>query len=244
MQPRVEPNANQMASANHTGSIEATVVRAMNALVAWVARHWLAIFNTGWALYVLLPFLAPVLMQAGLTTPARLIYALYSVLCHQLPDHSYFLFGPQLAPDAATLQAAGMTNTFDLFAQRRFLGNEQIGFKVAICQRDVAIYSSVLLAGLVFGLVRRWTPPLRLRWYLLLLVPMVIDGGTQLFGLRESNWWLRSLTGGLFGVASVWLAYPFIDDAMQEVIPSPDRTISPQKAKFDKVEATRYNERL
>jgi len=50
------------------------------------------------------------------------------------------------------------------------------------------------------------------------LLPMALDGGTQLFGLRESNWLLRSLTGAIFGIASVWLAYPYIEDAMQEVI--------------------------
>jgi uncharacterized membrane protein len=183
-----------------------------------IARHWLAIFNVAWATYVLLPFLAPVLMSIGLTAPARVIYAVYSIMCHQLPDHSYFLFGPELAPNELTLEAGGMAAGLGPLAQRQFIGNELLGFKVAICQRDVAIYGSVLAAGLLFALVRRRLPTLSLRWYLLLLIPMALDGGTQLFGWRESTWLLRTLTGALFGAASVWLAYPYIDEAMQDVV--------------------------
>ena len=40
---------------------------------------------------------------------------------------------------------------------------------------------------------------------------MAIDGFTQLFGWRESTPELRTLTGALFGLASVWLIYPRID---------------------------------
>src|SRR5215213_431231 len=112
MQIDAEPKVKPVTDAKPANQLETTVARAMNALVMGVARHWLAIFNTGWAIYVLLPFLAPILMNIGLTTPARMIYALFSMLCHQLPDHSYFLFGPQLAPDAPSLVAAGMTSSF------------------------------------------------------------------------------------------------------------------------------------
>ena len=46
---------------------------------------------------------------------------------------------------------------------------------------------------------------------------MGLDGLTQVIGLRESNWWLRLITGALFGIATVWLAYPIIDDSMKEI---------------------------
>ncbi|HXF63990.1 MAG TPA: DUF2085 domain-containing protein, partial [Caldilineaceae bacterium] len=59
-----------------------------------------------------------------------------------------------------------------------------------------------------------------LKVYLLFLIPIAVDGLTQLVGLRESNWWLRTLTGAIFGAASVWLAYPYIEDAMRDVIES------------------------
>ena len=59
-----------------------------------------------------------------------------------------------------------------------------------------------------------------LKIYLLLLIPIALDGLSQLFGLRESNWWLRTFTGALFGGASVWLAYPYIEAAMRDVVRS------------------------
>lgn len=186
----------------------------------WIARHWLALFNTGWGVYVVLPFFAPILMQAGLTGPATVIYTIYSFTCHQLPDHSYFLYGPNAAPVAATLEAAGAPPSGDLFGFRGFIGNLETGYKVALCQRDLAIYGSVVLAGLLFAMVRsrvRLRAP-SLKVYALFLLPIALDGGSALLGLRDSNWWLRTLTGAIFGVASVWLAYPYVDDAMQEVI--------------------------
>jgi uncharacterized membrane protein len=186
--------------------------------VVWIARHWLALFNTAWGLYVLLPFAAAVLMYAGIETPAWILYRVYSVLCHQLAGHSYFLFGPELTPSLATLEANGLPPGASLLEQRQFIGNALVGYKVAICERDIAIYGAVFLAGLAYALIRPRLRPLPLRWYLVALIPIAVDGLTQLFGLRESNWWLRTVTGAIFGIASVWLAYPYVDSAMQDVI--------------------------
>jgi hypothetical protein len=52
---------------------------------------------------------------------------------------------------------------------------------------------------------------LSFRAYLLLILPMALDGFTQLFGWRESDALLRTITGCLFGAASVWLIYPRFD---------------------------------
>lgn len=193
---------------------------AANGLVLWIARHWLALFNSAWGTYVVLPFLAPLLMQAGYTAPAQLIYTVYSFTCHQLPDHSYFLFGPDLIPLASALTAAGAPPENDLFGFRAFIGGAQTGYKVALCQRDLAIYGAVVLAGVLFALMRtryRLRAP-SLKVYALFLLPIALDGGSALLGLRDSNWWLRTVTGAIFGAASVWLAYPYVDDAMREVI--------------------------
>jgi uncharacterized membrane protein len=197
---------------------ESTFSRTANGIVIWVARHWLAIFNTAWALYVLVPFLAPVLMQAGMPAAAQVIYTIYSVLCHQIPTHSYFLFGPELTPEAPELIAGGMAASTNLLQVRTFVGNAEVGWKVALCQRDVAIYAAVFLTGLFYGLVRDRLRPLPFKIYVLFLIPIALDGLTQLVGLRESNWWLRTLTGALFGFASVWLAYPYVEEAMQDVL--------------------------
>ena len=196
---------------------ETKLTRAANDLVIGMSRHWLAIFNTVWAIYLFTPFLAPIFMQLGWEAPASVIYAIYSVLCHQLPDHSYFLFGPSFVPQTPELIAGGMPVTSSLFIERAFIGNAEIGWKVALCQRDVAIYTGVLLAGLSYAFVRRRARPLPLKIFVLLVLPMAIDGGTQLIGLRESNWLLRTITGMLFGAAAVYLAYPYVQEAMDEV---------------------------
>ncbi|MCB0151137.1 MAG: DUF2085 domain-containing protein, partial [Caldilineaceae bacterium] len=164
------------------------------------------------------PFLAPIFMEIGWQAPAAVVYTIYSVLCHQLPDHSYFLFGPSFIPQTPELIAGGMQAGASLLIERSFIGNEDIGWKVALCQRDVAIYFSVFLAGLSYTLVRNRAKPLSLKIFILLTIPMAIDGLTQLIGWRESNWWLRSVTGALFGAAAVFLVYPYVEDAMQDVL--------------------------
>ncbi len=91
------------------------------------------------------------------------------------------------------------------------------GSQMAYCQRCTASYTSILIGGLLFALGRERIKPLPWKFYLLALVPMAIDGTLQLFGLHESNWWLRTISGALFGGASVWLFYPYVDVAMKDV---------------------------
>lgn len=186
-------------------------------LVHGLARHWLLIFNLLVGLYLALPLAAPWLMHNGHTGAGRLIYLLYRPMCHQLPDRSFFLFGERAVYSLEELDAAGVLPGLALYERRQFVGNDRLGYKVAICQRDVATWGAILLTGLLFGLRRRRWRPLTLRWYVLFLVPLALDGATQLLGLRESNWVLRTITGGLFGVATVCLAYPLVERAMEEI---------------------------
>jgi uncharacterized membrane protein len=95
--------------------------------------------------------------------------------------------------------------------------------QVAWCERDTAIWGAILVAGLLFSLVRRRLGALPIRWFLLLCVPMAIDGTTQLFGWRESNWELRVITGSLFGLAAAWLVLPILERGMREVRESLER---------------------
>jgi len=116
-----------------------------------MAKHWLALANLVWGLYVGLPLLAPVLMDAGWTVPAKVIYTVYRPACHQRPERSYFYGGPSAVYSIEELEAAGVDT--DPFA--RAIGNEQVGWKVAFCERDVAIYGSIFITGLVYGLIRK-----------------------------------------------------------------------------------------
>lgn len=88
------------------------------------------------------------------------------------------------------------------------------GQQVAVCQRDVGTYAAILAGGIAFVFARGWMRPLRWRYYPLFLAPMALDAGTQLFGWRESTWELRLLTGVLFGLGTVWLLFPFIEETM------------------------------
>jgi uncharacterized membrane protein len=183
-----------------------------------LARHWLAVFNVLTGLYVLLPLLAPVLMAAGAPQVGRLIYFAYRPACHQLPERSFFLFGSQPSYTLDELWAMGAVDRADgLLARQRFLGTDQIGWKMAICQRDIAMYGALFVGGFLFGLLRKYVRPLSLLGYVLCLVPMFIDGSTQLVGLRESTALLRVLTGSLVGFATVWMLYPRLDNAFAEV---------------------------
>ncbi len=189
-------------------------------LVVFIAQHWLLLVTLFLLGFAGLPFLAPVLMHYGYTGPAELIYRVYSLTCHQLAHRSFFLFGAQPAYTLDQLHAA-LPGTQDegilSFYWRDFLGNAQLGYKVAWCERDTAMYVSLIIAGLLFGLVRTRLKALDWRIYLLLLVPMALDGGTQLIGLRESDYILRTITGTLFGMGSVWLVYPYLEEAMRDL---------------------------
>jgi len=206
----------------------------MTRAVGGFSRHWLALLNTIVFLYVGLPFFAPILMKAGAEGPARLIYTVYSPVCHQLAFRSWFLFGEQAAyprtlagTSLTSYGAATGLDENDLAAARALVGDSRLGFKVALCERDVAIYGGILLGGLVFAVVRRRVRPLPVwAWLVFGVLPMAIDGGTQLisgisiapagWALRESTPLLRTATGLLFGLLNVWLAYPYLEESMAE----------------------------
>lgn len=177
----------------------------------WLLAHWLAIANLLVALFVALPLVAPLLLAAGLDAPARWLYGAYHLVCHQWPGRSYFLFGaePYYAP--ATLGVLAQASDF--------VGDTRLGWKVAWCERDLAIYGAVLLAGLLYAGVRRRARPLPWPWFALCLLPIALDGFSQLFGLRESTPLLRTLTGLLTGGAAVWLVYPRIERAVRDELP-------------------------
>ena len=180
-----------------------------------LAKHWLALASLFWGLYVGLPLLAPVLMDAGWTAPAKAIYTLYRPACHQRPERSYFYGGPQVIYSVEELAAAGLdTNPF-----AREIGNEQLGWKVAFCERDVAIYGSIFVTGLVYGVFRKRLGARRMRvlHFALFLVPMAIDGVLQLFSGYESTWLMRSLTGAFFGIGAVLFAYPYVNEGFADV---------------------------
>lgn len=209
----------------------------------WIARHYLLIINLFIFLYVGFPFLAPTLMKMGMTFPAALIYRVYSPLCHQFGFRSFFLFGAQPYYPLAQAGINGVStfeeitgipdlaNPFSAtrFQARSFTGSEQVGYKIALCERDVSIYLALLSFGLLFALTGRRLPPLHWAlWLLIGLMPIGLDGFSQLFSqfnwgwlssllpYRESTPFLRVLTGALFGFTTAWFAFPAMEANMRE----------------------------
>lgn len=115
-------------------------------------NHWLLVINLFIALWVGLPWLAPVFMHLGWSGPGELIYFLYSFQCHQLPERSFFLFGRQSMYSLAEIQTSWQATT-DPMILRQFIGNSEMGWKVAWSDGMVSMYTSILLADFCTGLL-------------------------------------------------------------------------------------------
>ena len=201
----------------------------------WFSSHYMLVFNLLVAMYVGLAFFAPTLMKIGARGPARVLYTLYSPLCHQLAYRSWFLFGEQgfypreLAGIDGVLTYNQVTgyDEFDVVQAKRFIGDETIGYKVAICERDIAIYTGILLFGILFSISRNRLKSLP--WYIWVFIgigPLGLDGASQLpslltflpdwLPLRESTPLLRTITGALFGITTAWYGYPLVEESVQD----------------------------
>ncbi|MCX6024534.1 MAG: DUF2085 domain-containing protein [Chloroflexi bacterium] len=152
----------------------ATVQGALRAS-HWLGHHWLVVANSFFGAILLAGVLAPLSLALGFREFSLALYDGLKIVCHQLPERSFFVFGYQM------------------------------GF----CERDTAIFVSVALTGLIYAPFRRWVRPLSWTLMALFAAPMAVDGVTQLFGWRESDAALRSVTGALFGIGWVWLIYPW-----------------------------------
>lgn len=239
------------------------IMRA-NRWVLRLARNWLALILIFLALYSGLSLATPFLMEAGATGPANIIYTLYSPLCHQFAFRSWFFFGDQLAypravsgtdlgtfeeyasrdPHFAGLNLSQWSGELQLKA-RSFKGNEEMGYKTALCERDVAIYATMFLAGLLFIPLRKRLRPIPIWLYLFLgLGPIGIDGMSQLLSYPPFELWpvretlpgYRVLTGAMFGLMNVWLAFPYIEMSMQETIDTIETKLAAAEARLSELQ--------
>jgi uncharacterized membrane protein len=193
------------SSAIPPSSLQAQQVILIKRVVLGLVRHWLLFVNLLILLWVGLPWLAPVFMDLGWTSAGKAIYFVYSFQCHQLPERSYFLFGEKAMYSLSEIQVAWQ-NTTDPFILRQFIGNPEMGWKVAWSDRMVSMYTSILLGGLLYRLLRKQFKPLSFRRFAILLLPMVIDGGTHMIsdlagigqGFRDTNIWLQIITNNAF----------------------------------------------
>jgi uncharacterized membrane protein len=175
--------------------------KSKRSVFEWISHHWFEIFLIVYGLWVWLPFLAPVFMNLGWSDAGKAIYFIYSFFCHQLPERSYFFFGEKTMYSLNEIQAAWQ-NTVNPLILRQFIGNETMGWKVAWSDRMISFYTSLWLFAILWFPLRRKVKPLSWWGFALLLLPMILDGGTHTVGdfagigqgFRDTNLWLVALT--------------------------------------------------
>lgn len=237
----------------------------LNRAVLWLSRHWLNIALVILALYVGLALAAPVLMEVGAEGPANALYTLYSPLCHQFAFRSWFLFGHQhsypravAGSDQASFESFAASDphfaevnltrwTADLqLKSRSFKGNEEMGYKTALCERDIMIYAAMLLGGLLYSRVRDRLRPAPIWLYIFLgLGPIGVDGFSQLLSYPPFEFWpvretlpaYRALTGALFGAMNIWLAFPYLQMSMRETMETVEIKLAQAYARLGELRA-------
>ncbi len=221
-----------------TGGVDSTIqprFSKFESFSLWFANQYPWVITVFLLLYSFVPFLAPVLMKNGNTQAASAIYKVYSILCHQLAFRSYFVGGEQPFYPRELAQVKGYLtyeevtgySAEDILTARNFAGNSKVGYKIALCERDLAIYLSMAIVGVFFAF--RGKKIVKIPWYiwfLLAVLPIAFDGVSQLPGLSE-NWpvWmpnrestplLRTITGALFGAGTAWFMYPMIEESVKD----------------------------
>jgi len=230
----------QMADAPHPSNDPRRVVILRLQWLIWLlSKNWLILVNLLSGLILLLSVLAPALLAEGLTSQGQAVYRFLAPHNHQLPQRSYFLFGQAGDLHTYTI-AQLIDAGADPQRLEPFVGNPEIGFKTALNQRMLAIFGAIFLGGLIWGLaggrprldlglLLLLTLPLLLDgfshmasersgsgfrdpngWAVTLTAgafPSDFYGGSTLGSL---NWWLRTLTGLLFGFGLVWYLYTYL----------------------------------
>ena len=84
------------------------------------------------------------------------------------------------------------------------------GHKMAVCARCTGIYISLFLWGTIFIMFLKSgkVKPISRTIFLIFLLPIAIDGGTQFIHLRESTNVLRFITGFFGGMGTILFVYP------------------------------------
>src|SRR5947207_3904918 len=90
------------------------------------------------------------------------------------------------------------------------------GHQLGLCERNFSIYTSMFIGSLIFVLTKKRMRGIPWWFWILMMMPMALDGMTQMFGWRESDWILRIVTGTLFGAGNVWFALPIMQKSLSE----------------------------
>ena len=212
-----------------------------------LTRNWKKVILTLIGFYAFLPLMAPIMMNLGLQGPASILYTVYSPFCHQFAFRSFFIGGdqpvyPRSAADTNWVPYEDYVEDLPEFravqdpyefmvplqlTSRAFVGNEEMGYKTTLCERDLAIYIALFTGGVLYAFVGRRIRPVPMLLFIFLgLGPIGLDGFSQLLSYPPFEFWevretiplYRVMTGALFGLMGAWLGFPYIDRAMEDTL--------------------------
>lgn len=141
--------------------------------------------------------------------------------------HWSAVYAGSVASPPGSVEGLNQFSVAQQIAARHFVGDEAFGYKTGLCARDLAIYTMIFAGGLLYRRYRWRIRPLPF-WIFVVagLVPVGIDGLSQLLSyppfefwpVRETTPFYRIITGGLFGLMSAWLGFPYFERSMQDLI--------------------------
>jgi uncharacterized membrane protein len=166
-----------------------------NRFAQLITRHWLMMINACIVLYATLPWISPMLKQLGWHRLGGFLSELYSLVCHQRPERSFFVGQNQVCfCHRCTALYGACAVIVILFGAFRW--------------RWTLPTSWLLIAGVPILIDGLWHTAADL-----------LPG----WGLRSSldavgslNFWLRIATGILFGVALILWTLPRLDAELRK----------------------------
>ena len=168
-------------------SASTTQFRWLDRSLRAVMRHWLLILNGVAVLYAALPWIAPLLQQAGFQRAGRFIFGLYSGLCHQLPERSFFVDGYQVC------YCHGCTALYTTIALVGVL-YVLVRWKTPLATRLLLVLAVPMLIDGLWHMANDLLPGLHLR--------------SAASEVGSVNFWARMVTGTLCGLAALLWLYP------------------------------------
>lgn len=174
-----------------------------------------AIYMVGMLLLNALIFITPVLELQG-NSAAPSIYTAFSPFCHQLTSRSLCISAQGSITDCTSQNGIPSYS----HAVVVHLDDYILGYKFPVCSRDVAIYLAMLIGGILYPFVRKIeSTEIPNKWFLVLaIIPIALDGTTQLFTLRESTNALRIITGAIAGFTIPFYLLPMLNMAAENIL--------------------------
>jgi uncharacterized membrane protein len=148
------------------------------------------------------------------------LHAAFAPTCHQLISRSQCVFVSK-ADGSYSFGDCEQSDKLSYSRASTIDYADKTGYKLPVCSRDTAIYLAMLLGLLALPFLQKmgseeWPN----KWLLVAAcIPIAIDGGTQLFGFRESSNLLRAITGAIVGFALPFYILPIMNSlyyALQE----------------------------